>query len=474
MDRLYARDDLNKTLGKDELMKKQLKAMIICIICASVIFTAIAIAKEPSVLERAKTVDNRELGELIRIAIENLPETNALKRMAGRRPRGSGDEYVKQKHEYDRLMFELESAEETARARVIRSVTEVYSQIKLLDSQIKETGRKMASLSSSDSIFTELTLAIAELEAKRSTELAQIRQIMNIVPKYAFGHKPANTLNGWLVLDVIGDKVYSFKVLRPFKEHDSITGKPRYSRQSKTEVMKKMPVSKVVGFVKGYIKDKSRHPFRIDITKNAAGLKASEELYADIIRTIKAEELELESVVYLQSGAHDSSRYTYYFRNNNILSRYRGNPIDYSAQDYIKERARLLRDPKYLPFRAMLEFDEESEELAKSMSDAILAKAKEFNIEELVEIKRVLCFEIFTDGSRIYKSYNDIRDSNSKFVSVEDFIKEILGEQLKRAEKHQVKYIVSSGRRNVNLDGIIGAINATAKEASVDVIVERK
>ena len=276
MDKLRARDDLNKTLGKDEVMKKQLKAITICLICTSVLFTAGAIAKEPGVLERVKTVDDRELGELIRIAIDNLLETKELKRFSGRRLSSSGisrEKYAELKNEHEKLKLELQGAEEIAIAKVIRSVTEVYAQIKLLDTQIEQTRIKMDSLNSSDAIYTELALAIAELQAKRSTQLAQLRQIMNIVPKYAFGHKPAKTLNGWLVLDVIGDQVYTFKALRPFKESDTIKGNPRYTRMSNTEIIKEMSKKEAVGYIKNYIKDKNKHPFRIDITRTTAGTK---------------------------------------------------------------------------------------------------------------------------------------------------------------------------------------------------------
>jgi len=478
MDKLRARDDLSKTLGKDELMKKQLKAIIVCVICTSVLFTAVAIAKEPSVLERAKTVNDRELGELIRIAIENLAETNDLKRFSERRLSSSGmssEKYAELKNEHEKLKLELQGAEEIAIAKAIRSVTEVYAQIKLLDTQIEQTRIKMDSLSRSDAIFTELALAIAELEAKRSTQLAQLRQIMNIVPKYAFGHKPAKTLNGWLILDVIGDQVYTFKALRPFRESDTIKGNPRYTRMGSAEIINKMSQKEAVGYIKNYIKDKARHPFRIDITRTTAGKKLSEELYDDIVRTIKAEKLELESVVYLHTNVHDMSEYKSYLRGGEIYTRYdrgRRYPISGSEQEYIDECVSRLKEPKYLPYKYILEFDEESEELASRINDAILLKAKELKVEKLVEAKRVLCFDIYVDGHRIYNSLAESRDSNSKFIDEEDFIKQTVPEQLKKAKNLPIKYIVSCPSRNTNVERFKEAIKAAAKEASVQDMVE--
>ena len=476
MDKLRARDDLNKTLGKDEVMKKQLKAIIVCVVCTSVLFTAGAIAKEPGVLERVKTVDDRELGELIRIAIDNLLETKELKRCSGRRLSSSGisrEKYAELKNEHAKLKLELQGAEEIAIAKVIRSVTEVYAQIKLLDTQIEQTRIKMDSLSSSDAIYTELALAIAELGAKRSTQLAQLRQIMNIVPKYAFGHKSAKTLKGWLILEVIGDQVYTFKALRPFRESDTITGNPRYRRISKTEIIKEMSKKEAVGYIKNYIKDKNKHPFRIDITRTTAGKKLSKELYDDIVRTIEAEKLELESVVYLHINVHEKSHSAYYFKDGKIYSQSdRRYLISGSEQEYIDEYVWRLKDPKYLPHTYMLEFDEEGEELANRINDAILLKAKELKVEKLIETKRVLCFDIYVDGHRIYNSLAESRDSNSKFIDEEDFIKQTVPEQLKRAKKLPIKYIISCPNRNTNLERLKEAIKTAAKEASVQDMVE--
>ncbi len=465
-------------------MKKQLKAIIVCVICTSVLFTVSAIGKEPSVLERAMTVDDRELGELIRIAIENLAETNDLKRFSERRLSQSGmtrERYAELKNEHAKLKLELHGAEEAARANVVRSVTEVYAQIKLLDTQIKQTRIKMDSLSSSDAIFTELTLAVAELEAKRSTQLAQLRQIMNIVPKYAFGHKPAKTLNGWLVLDVIGDQVYTFKALRPFKESDTIGGNPRYRRISNTEIIDKMSKKEAVGYIKNYIKDKDRHPFRIDITRTTAGTKPSVELYDDIVRTIKAEKVELESVVYLHTDVHDRSHYRSYFREGQIYTRYdrsRRDPYLGSEQGYVNYYfVSRLKDPKNLPLKHTLEFDEESEELANRINDVLLSKAKELKVEKLIETRQVLCFDIYTERDQTRKTktiYFNPADARAKTngIDYQSFINQTIPEHMKKAKNLPIKYLFLSSTRGSFNEEVKDAIEAAAKEASVQNMVE--
>ncbi|MHC4740544.1 MAG: hypothetical protein ACYS8Z_01455 [Planctomycetota bacterium] len=466
-------------------MKKQLKAIILCVICTNVLFTAGAIAKEPSVLERAKTVDDRELGELIRIAIENLPETNDLRRFSQRRLSQSGmsrEKYAELKNEHEKLKLELRSAEETAKSRVIRSVTEVYAQIKLLDTQIKQTQIKMGSLSKSDAILTELTLAIAELQAKRSTQLAQLREIMNIVPKYAFSHKPANTLNGWLVLDVIGDQICAFKSLRPFGERDSITGYssikyPRYTRTSDTKLIEKMSKKQAVEYIKNYIEDKTKHPFRIDITRNTAGKKLSEELHDDIIRTIKAGQLELESVVYLYGDVDERSNFESYFKDGKIYTESRrsnGDLFEGSEQEYIDYHTVRFNSPRYLPRKHTLEFDEDSEELAKRIDDAILLKAKELKVEEFIETRQVLCFEIDTEGMTIFVD-SEVRangEMRANGISYQSFINQTIPEHMKKAQNMPIKYLFLGSRRSVFAEEVKSAIEAAAKEASVQDMFE--
>ena len=80
----------------------------LCLLCLFLAAAAMAQNKTPSVLDRVQKVDDPELGELIRLAMENRKGTN-----------------------------EKEALE------IMRKVTLSYVQIKLLDQQIAEVSRKI-------------------------------------------------------------------------------------------------------------------------------------------------------------------------------------------------------------------------------------------------------------------------------------------------------------------------------------------
>ncbi len=180
-------------------MNSKFKKVWLLAVCMCLMSGPLAIAadseKQGSILGRLQAINDDELGQLIRIALANLPETKAL----------MNPPYRKDQTERQELMFELRKAEETAKSKAIRRVTEVYSQIKLLDIQIEHTEQKIISLKKNSAIQIELILARAELDSKRTTKLAELREIMNILPKHAFGRKPTTALNSWFKLDVIDD-----------------------------------------------------------------------------------------------------------------------------------------------------------------------------------------------------------------------------------------------------------------------------
>ena len=63
-------------------MNSKFKKVWLLAVCMCLILGPLAIAadseKQGSVLNRVQTIDDHELGELIRIALANLPETKAL------------------------------------------------------------------------------------------------------------------------------------------------------------------------------------------------------------------------------------------------------------------------------------------------------------------------------------------------------------------------------------------------------------
>lgn len=268
-------------------MKIKFKKITLAICCLTLLLPAltnIAVAeKQQSILDRVQTVDDHELGQLIGIAIANLPESKA----ANRKISTSIDYSERQK-----LKFELRQAEEAARSKAIRRVTEVYSQIKLLDTQIVQIDLKIKSLQKTEMIRTELELAKADLNAKRAMKLAELREILNIVPKHAFGRKPVHTLNSWITLDVIDESVYVFDGSKPYRR--GITLPDSY------KPIKLTSPDGAIKYLKGLIKKPDNFPLRVDIARDVTGSKLSQQLHKKIIQLITDTNMQLEAEVHLE------------------------------------------------------------------------------------------------------------------------------------------------------------------------------
>ena len=148
---------------------------------------AMAQSNTSSVLDRVQNESDPELGELIRAAIER----NA----------------------------KLTQSQQAEPLELIRKVTLSYTQIKLFDQQIAEVSRRLEEVSGPAELRYELLLAKTELEANLMTEVANLRELMGIIPRHAFDQLPIETLSSWVILRVIDEGVYVLDSLQPFKEY---------------------------------------------------------------------------------------------------------------------------------------------------------------------------------------------------------------------------------------------------------------
>lgn len=155
-------------------------------------------ANEMSVLERVRKVEDPELAELIRIALENIPASKLI--MDETNP-GSQRSLTKE--------LELE------KPKTIRIVTATYAQVKLLDKKIGQIDKKLEK-SSPQEIELELLLAKAALECEQLKAMAELRYAMNIVPRSSWGEIPDSDLNTWLHLEIYEDAVRVFQFTKPF------------------------------------------------------------------------------------------------------------------------------------------------------------------------------------------------------------------------------------------------------------------
>lgn len=364
-------------------MSSKFKSVWLLAACVCLILGTLAIAtdseKQGSILGRVQIVDDPELGELIRIAIENSPEMKMLDEYRLGRVRGGvpGD------------YQELAKAAEAARLKIVRCVTETYAQIKLLDTQIAQIHKKIKSSKTTEAVQMELFLAKAELEAKRTTELANLREVMNIIPKHAFGRIPASALKSWLVLDVINDDV-----VHVFKKHPKgFTEADLFSRYAYLDSVKLTSPTEVISYLKDVLKSEEHRPLRVVIMRKAASVRPSEELHKQIIQMAKEVKLQMEIEVYLDDRTPQIRRYRLYLKEGKIyrdkIDLEENKPDRGGEQGFYKESIpHLLYTPGNLPLKVTINFDAESKDLAVRMSKAIKEAAKKLGAEKLVEIEQ--------------------------------------------------------------------------------------
>jgi hypothetical protein len=362
-------------------MRINLKNKSVAVCCMIILLAGLTDAangeEQASILSRVQTIDDPELGQLIRIAIENSPEVKMLDEYRLGRIRGTSEEY--------RMM---ENAAEAARPKIVRSVTENYAQIKLLDIQLEQFEKKILSIRVTDPVQTELLLAKAELEAKRTTEFAKLREVMNVVPEHAFSRISVQKLKSWLVLEVIDDEtVHVFKKIpRGYVERE------RFSHYRDVESVKVMPQREIISYLKSFVRSEENRPTRIAICRNDAGLKSSEELYKQIVEMTEREKFQMQVDAYLDPRIQTSKQLSAYMRQGQIywgrLPSERKIPSEGEQEKdfYEKDMPRFFNTPNYLPLKLTINFDEESIDMALRMEEAIKEAAKKLGLEHLVEI----------------------------------------------------------------------------------------
>jgi hypothetical protein len=347
-----------------------------CVFVGSIGLLGTTVCKgQASILSRVQTIEDPELGELIRVALENLPETAdpAL--------------YIPNSEEYD--------AAEMARLKTVRLVTEAYVHIKLLDSQIEQSDVRFGSSNLPEALAREFILAKAELESQRATKLAELREIMHIIPRHALGRKPVKYLNGWLRLDVIGDFVLVFTCAKPFIENEFGVRHVFVKLMSRKEARK---------YASDYVLEHGHRPVRVDILRNAAGMEFSEELEKELVRTVKRAKLELDAEVHLSEDVHRTGESHLYVRRGKLglqtVERDRRlaydhpkggggvrSPMDAEKFDkYILDL--LVGGPGRLPMKFVINYDEQGKDLALKAARTIEDAAKKFGVDKLVDVAR--------------------------------------------------------------------------------------
>ncbi len=343
---------------------KWIKKSLCLLLCLGMATAAIAQGDTSSVLDRVQNVDNPELSELIRLAIENKSKLHRLDQ---------------------RETMEL-----------IRKVTLSYTQIKLFDQQIAEVSRKIEARTGPAEIRYELTLVKTELEAKLMTELANLRELMGIIPKHAFDKKPIETLSSWVILRVLDEGVYVLDSLQPLKE---------YWARRRYKSLGLLSEKEVLDYVREQLKDPNNFPIRIDHSYTADMSNAAKVLHGKVVSLITEANRQMEAEVNLTQIENVSLGVsTFFIREGTISTLHAGGaqlqrpdggskPIvtgvvePNDLEQHIQWR--LLR-PKNVPLKFRIEHDETSSKLARQTADKIRIVAKDLGISKLVDVERAI------------------------------------------------------------------------------------
>jgi hypothetical protein len=331
---------------------------LLCLICLSVTAVVAGQSQTPSVFERVQRIDDPQLGELIRVVLDNHANTD-------------------QKEKLD----------------LIRKVTVSYAQIRLFDQQIGEISRKLGSTPGPADVRYELAMARTELESKLMTELTNLREVMGVVPKFPFDRQAPETLHTWLRLNPIeGGHVYVLDTRKPIIE---------YWAYSRFESLGLMSQQQVLDLIRKRLKDPNSLPAKLEIlwTNNEA-----EDLRDKTLEVVR--EMGIAAKTEVSLGKNDfigSGEAPFFLRQGKITTLYPVpvlRPDDAVMWDFISTGPVALKDLDQhilwrityiwnLPFTFRIEHDQASSGLAQDIVDRIKTIAERLGVSDLVGVQSV-------------------------------------------------------------------------------------
>ncbi len=342
---------------------KWIKQSFCLLLCLGIATAATAQSNTPSVLDLVQNVDDPELGELIRTAIEN-------------------------KAKFRRL-----SQEETL--ELTHKVTLSYTQIKLFNQQIQEVSRKIGVTTGPVEMLHSLMLAKTELEAKRMTEVANLRKVMGITPRHPFEKQSIDALSSWVVLRVLDEGVYVLDSLQPFHNYEVRRRYKSLGLQSRKEAL---------DYVREKLKDPNNFPIRIELCHTAEMSFAAKDLHGKVVSLAIEANCQMEADVsrtrIKQVGTGVS---LFFIREGTISTLHKAGPIKrpdggpehlgtgvVEPNDLDQHIMWRLLLPDHFPRKFRIEHDKTSSKSARQTDDKIRIIAKDLGINELVDVERIL------------------------------------------------------------------------------------
>lgn len=331
---------------------------LLCVLCLGLpAVVAAAQSETPSVMTRVQREEDPELGDLIRLALENR--------------KAKGEQTLE----------------------ILRKVTQSYAQIKLLDQQIAEIARKAESAKLPE-IRGELLLAKVELESKRTTELANLRETTGVLPKLPLAEQPIAALRGWLSLQPIGDRVYVLNGLQPFSDFWPVRRWTLVGFLSEKETLE---------YVRKRLQDKESLPMLFQIQYDSETEGRARDLRNKMIAVAMETHSQMDAEMRLERISFTGSgKSTFYLRQGKITAFYThailrpdggpgflvtGTVAPNDLEQHILWR---LLMPRNVPLTFRVEYDQASASLARQIVDTAKAVIKRLGIGELAGVEDVL------------------------------------------------------------------------------------
>jgi len=319
---------------------------------------AMAQSQTPSILDRVQKVEDPELGDLIRMAMENR--------------KGISNEEA---------------------FNIVRKITQSFSQIKLLDLQIEQVAHKAEATRGPAEMRYELLLAKAELESKRTTELANLREIVGIVPKLPLAEQQTQTLNAWTSLQMIGERLYVLECQKPFNDYWIVQRWKSAGFLSEKETL---------DYLRGRLGNENNLPMRIDVYYDTETKDATKDLRNKIISVAKETNSQMDTEVRLNPISYvGSGNSTFYLRQGKITTFYThamqrpdgdSEPLAtglVDPKDLEQHILWRLTKPKNVPLTFKIEHDQASSSLARQVANTARAVIKRLGISELADVETV-------------------------------------------------------------------------------------
>jgi len=342
---------------------KWIKMSLGLLLCLGMAAAVVAQSNSPSVLDRIQNESDPELGELIRAAMERE--------------------------------VKLPSSKRKPPLELIRQVTLSYTQIKLFDQQIAEVSRRLEEVSGPAELRYELLLAKTQLEANLMTEVANLRELMGIIPKHAFDQQPIETLSSWVTLRVLDEGVYVLNCLPPHQVYVLRRRYKSHGLQSR---------KKALDYIREQLKDPNNFPIRIELCHTAEMSFAAKDLHSKVVSLVIETNTQMEADVSRTQIRNIGTGVSMLFIREGIISTlHKAGPIKrpdggtehlgtgiVEPNDLDQHIMWRLLLPDHFPRKFRIEHDKTSNKLARQTADKIRIIAKDLGINELVDVERIL------------------------------------------------------------------------------------